>query len=219
MKEPLKNKLNKTLFHGTLEDRAIGIMFHGIDFSKLNDRADFGKGLYLTDSYALAEKTAITRCEGEKLAKGDACKPVILRVKVSNENFEKLNIKEFYGETNAWKRFICANRWHDGVGEAHPEYDNNVDAKYDIVIGLTADGKMGGLEKLIRQDGYNLSDSVIKDIIPFKTKYKKTFEGKEKEFPTKSYQISIHSNALIESCIDYEGYDIIELGKEDGDYE
>lgn len=40
----LREKLSKVLFHGTLMDRAANIVVDGIDFSKLNDRADFGKG-------------------------------------------------------------------------------------------------------------------------------------------------------------------------------
>ena len=67
MEAILKDKLSKVLFHGTLMDRAANIMLDGIDFNKLNDRADFGKGFYLTDSYALAEYTALTRYNQEDM--------------------------------------------------------------------------------------------------------------------------------------------------------
>ena len=51
-------------------DRAACIYDVGIDFNKLGDKADFGKGFYLTDSYALAEKTARLRYNQEVMSKG-----------------------------------------------------------------------------------------------------------------------------------------------------
>lgn len=81
----LRDKLSKVLFHGTLMDRAANIVLDGIDFSKLNDRADFGKGFYVTDSYALAENTAKLRYHQE----------LITRIKLQI-NYKKRSLIKFH---------------------------------------------------------------------------------------------------------------------------
>lgn len=132
---------------------------------------------------------------------------------------EKYHIKEFYGEDVSWKRFICCNRWYDGVISHNPNEDNNIDLRYDIVIGLTADGKMGQLGRLIKRDNYMFSDEFLKYLTPFRTKYSKIVNNKQKVFHTKAYQISIHNKIFLDSCIKYNGYDIIRIENEDGNYE
>lgn len=214
----LRDKLSKVLFHGTLMDRAANIVLDGIDFSKLNDRVDFGKGFYMTDSYALAQHTAITRYNQEVMQNRHAYPPVVLRVKISCGNLSQYNIKEFYGEDILWKRFICCNRWYQDIIKVFPDADNNIDSRYDIVIGLTADGKMSNLNRMIKTEGYALSDDFVSQIKPFKTCYTKMINNTLKVFDTKAYQISIHNKNLIKHCIKFKDYDII-TRKEDGDYE
>lgn len=215
----LKDKLAKVLFHGTLMDRASKIISDGIDFDKLNEKADFGKGFYLTDSYALAKQTALTRYNEEQQANDNASVPVVIRARIRCTNLLDYNIKEFYGENNDWKRFICCNRWYKNIIKYNPCADNNIDAKYDIVIGLTADGKMGQLGRLLKQDNYSLSDSFIKLLKPFKTTYTKIINGKIRKQETKAYQISFHNERFVNTCIEYGEYDIIRIKKEDGYYE
>ena len=219
MEAILKDKLSKVLFHGTLMDRAANILFDGIDFDKCNQRADFGKGFYLTDSYALAKNTAITRFNEEKQANGNAYPPVVIKLKIKCNDLSQYNIKEFYGEDVTWKKFICCNRWYKDVIKHNPETDSNIDLRYDIIIGLTADGKMGQLGRLIRQDDYNLSNNFLKYLKPFKTSYTKIINEKVHKYETKAYQISIHNQHILNHCIKYNGYDIIQLKKEDGYYE
>lgn len=210
----LKDKLSKVLFHGTLMDRAANIVIDGIDFNKLNDRADFGKGFYATDSYALAENTARLRYHQEKLRNGSSYPPVVMRIKVISRDIQAYNIKEFYGETDIWKKFICTNRWNQQVLGKFPHYDNNYDLKYDIIIGLTADGKMKNIDRLLRLDSYRLSKEFLKNISPYVTYYKDRNCNKLK--PTKAYQISFHNVHFINTCIRFMDYDIILIGKEDG---
>lgn len=210
----LKDKLSKVLFHGTLLDRALDIQIHGFDFSKLNSRADFGKGFYLTDSYALAETTATTRYYQAIQETGNASAPTVLKVKISCRNLANYKIKEFYGESVEWKRFVCTNRWANKVLKVHPEYDNNVDAKYDIVLGLTADGKFNNFNNLLAQDGYELSTGVIQTLKPFTVSYSKPNNISQKKI-TKAYQISLHNENFIKHCIKYKGCAIIETDKED----
>ena len=102
-------------------DRAANIILDGVDFNKLNYKADFGKGFYVTDSYALAKNTALTRYNQEKQANTTAYPPVVIRLKVKCLNISMYNIKEFYGEDNTWKRFVCCNRWYDKVINSSPK--------------------------------------------------------------------------------------------------
>ena len=200
-------------------NRAANIILDGVDFDKFNPRADFGKGFYLTDSYALAKNTALTRFHEEKQTNGSAFPPVVIRIKINCSDFSKYNVKEFYGEDVSWKRFVCCNRWFDKVIERNPNADNNIDSRYDIIIGLTADGKMGRLGRLIKKDNYNLSDDFVNYLTPFKTSYTQIIDGKLFKRETKAYQISIHNKQFIDSCIKCKSYDIIQLEKEDGYYE
>lgn len=216
MESILTDKLSKVLFHGTLMDRAENIINNGIDFGKLNPRADFGKGFYTTDSYALAENTAILRYNDEKQKYGASSIPVVLRLKISIRDYiTPILIKEFYGETLEWKRFVCTNRWYNKVSLSHPEYDHNYNGEYGIVIGLTADGKMKRITSAIKDDNYNLSNEFLKNVSPFQTYYMKTVNNKTQKVWTKAYQISFHDENFLKSCIIYKNYDIILLEKED----
>lgn len=214
----LKEKISKILFHGTLMDRAANILLDGFDFSKLNVRADFGKGFYVTDSYALARHTALTRYIQEKQSTGSAYPPVVIRVKVVCKNIEEYRIKEFYGETLQWKRFVCSNRWFDKIKNIYPHYEHNTDQRYDIVVGLTADGKISKLNRLLKKDNYKLSDEFVSRVKPFVTTYSKIIHKKKVQFETKAYQISFHNENFVKTCIKYKGYDII-LMQEDEYYE
>lgn len=219
MEKHLKDKLSKTLFHGTLKNRADNIIENGIDFAKLNDIADFGKGFYLTDSYALAQDTAITRFiqEIQLIGKDNASIPVVMRIKIKQSNSlrSKYSVKEFYGESIEWKKFICANRWKE-VLTADENLIHNQDLKYDIVIGLTADGKMPIMKKILKQDNFFITDDILGKLRPYITRYSKMIGNKIKHFTTKAYQISLHNQDLIKTCVVYKDYDIIRLKKEDG---
>ena len=219
MENDLKEKLNKVLFHGTLMDRAANIIIDGIDYTKLNDRADFGKGFYTTDSYALAKTTAITRYYEALQSSNNAYLPVVIKLKIVRKNILNYKIKEFYGDSLEWKRFICCDRWYNEVIKRHPEYDNNYHGKYDIVIGLTADGNLGKLGKLIKEDEYNLSNDCIKSLKPFITSFIKQIGNKTVKQNTKAYQISFHNKKLISDYIKFKDYNIIFLDKEDESYE
>lgn len=218
MKTTLKDKLSKILFHGTLMDRAESIRETGIDFTKLGDKADFAKGFYLTDSYALAENTAILRYNQESMVKDNPAIPVVMKFKLNKCNLEELTIKEFYGASDEWRRFICTNRWYDKILKRYPDYDHNIDRKYDIVIGLTADGKMRNVNTILKRNNYILTEDFLKNINPLMNSYFKYVNGKRIVKRTKSYQISIHNEEFLRSCIRYKGYDIIRLEKEDEHY-
>lgn len=220
MEALLRDKLSKVLFHGTLMDRADNIIKNGVDFSLLKPRADFGKGFYLTDSYALAKNTAIVRYNQEKMSNKTSYAPVVMKFNILRNDFDgEIHIKEFYGESIEWKKFVCTNRWNKNVLKLHPDYDNNIDMKYDIVIGLTADGKMGNINKLIKEDNYDLSNRFLRNINPIISEFTSYSNNKKIFRTTKSYQISFHNENFVKNCIKYKTYDIIMLDKEDKHYE
>lgn len=220
METILQDKLSKVLFHGTLMDRANNIIENGVDFSKFNSRADFAKGFYLTDSYALAKRTALSRHSQELMKHKNVSSSVIMKFSVQINKFDKeLSIKEFIGETLEWKKFVCTNRWYKKVLEYNPAFDNNIDSKYDIVIGLTADGKLANINKLIKEDKYNLSEEFLKNINPLLSEYSTFSNGRKKMHKTKSYQISFHNEEFVKQCLIYKDYDIIRDEKEGGHYE
>lgn len=220
MERLLSDKLTKTLFHGTLMDRAACIYNDGIDFNKLGDKADFGKGFYLTDSYALAEKTARLRYNQEKMSNGSSYPPVVIKFRlIKNWHWDNLNIKEFYGDSVEWRKFVCTNRWYDKILKKYPNCEHNTDRKYDIVIGLTADGKMKNINRRLKDNHYDLTEDFLKNINPIMSEYTKYINGKKIINKTKSYQISIHNESFLKSCIRYKDYDIIQLVKEGEHYE
>lgn len=215
MESILTDKLSKILFHGTLMNRAENIINNGIDFGKLNIHADFGKGFYVTDSYALAKNTALLRYKQELFKNSNVSAPVVLKLKLQNADYSKWEIKEFKGENLEWKKFICTNRWYEKVLNKHPDYDHNTNSQYDIVLGLTADGIMSDIGIKIKEDHYDLSTSFLKVIRPFKTTYMKTIWGQSVPFETKAYQISFHNKDFIDSCIRYKGYDILTIDEKE----
>lgn len=201
-------------------DRANNIINNGIDFNKLNNRADFGKGFYLTDSYALAKNTAKLRYEQDVMKYGaeETAVPVVMRFFLRKSKLEGCNIKEFKSDEQEWKEFVCCNRWYEKLNEGYPDYDNNVDKKYDVVIGLTADGNIGRLDRWLRTNNYVLSEEFWKKVKPLKTFFPKIINGRKIIKHTVAYQISFHNQEIINSCIKYIDYDIIST-KEDGNYE
>lgn len=103
--------------------------------------------------------------------------------------------------------------------EYNPAFYNNIDSKYDIVIGLTADGKLANINKLIKEDKYNLSEEFLKNINPLLSEYSTFSNGRKKMHKTKSYQISFHNEEFVKQCLIYKDYDIIRDEKEGEHYE
>lgn len=137
------------------------ILYHGsnfsidsIDLNKCRPFKDFGRGFYLTTIKEQAEKMAI------RVSKIYGANPVVSVFNYNSASNSQLIIKEFGGPTEEWARFVINNRNGDDSGI------NNLDNKYDIVVGPVADDD---LALLFRQ----FSNGMISiDILLNQMKYK-----------------------------------------------
>ena len=129
------------LYHGTIDRYAADIVAHGIDLSKSKPHLDFGPGFYTTPDFQFALETARSRANRYNSFRPEQ-KPVIpsvLTFECDDALFQSLNQKTFDKPDSSWGRFILANRCESHL--VHECFDHNIDAKYDIVFGPTADGK------------------------------------------------------------------------------
>ena len=139
------------------------ILYHGtncvvdkIDLNKCRPYKDFGRGFYLTTIKEQAEKMA------QRVSKIYGGKPVVNVFRYDSVVDKEINVKIFDAPTEEWARFVINNR--NGEKSAG---DNNLDNKYDIVIGPVANDD---LALLFRQfsNGMIEIDTLIREM-----KYKK----------------------------------------------
>lgn len=138
------------LYHGT------NCVIEKIDLDKCRPYKDFGKGFYLTTIKEQAEKMA------KRVSKIYGGQPVVNFFRYDSVVDNGINIKRFDSPTEEWARFVINNR--NGEKSAG---DNNLDNKYDIVIGPVANDD---LALLFRQfsNGMIEIDTLIREM-----KYKK----------------------------------------------
>lgn len=134
------------LYHGS------NVMIENVDFSRCRPFKDFGKGFYLTDIYAQAEKMAkrVSRIYGGA--------PYVTEFDF-DENALKdtaLNVRIFDAPTKEWAIFVInnRNRLFDNIKDGECNQDN----KYDLVIGPVANDD---LALLFRQFSGGLIDEEI----------------------------------------------------------
>lgn len=120
------------LYHGT------NAFFEKPDLSKCRPFKDFGKGFYLTPDLAVAKRMA-ERC----VERGDwqGAPKYVYTYEVDDPDLAALNVRRFEPVVDeSFARFVMANRQSRTKAT-----DHNRDNRYDIVIGLIADDKMGAL--------------------------------------------------------------------------
>jgi len=120
----LKKHINNTsvmVYHGTTS------LFDGIDVAKGKPYKDFGKGFYVTLTYAHAESLARRnkRLELERYER--RCDAYVYTYEMNLASFADFNVKEFTQADLEWMRFVLANR--RSRERAH---------HYDIIVGPTA---------------------------------------------------------------------------------
>lgn len=167
------------------------ILYHGsnteidvISLEKCMPYKDFGRGFYTSPIQEHAWKMAMRTVRISKI--GNPCLSVF--------NFDdtlfddtSLKIKQFIKPDKEWARFVINNRNHNFVEIQN--YDNNVDAKYDIVTGPVANDDIVALMDVF------LSGLISDDIL-----------AKELTFRDLSNQISFHSEKAISFLIKIEAY-------------
>lgn len=140
-----------TLYHGS------NIDIQNIDFKECKPNKDFGKGFYLTTIKEQAERMAlrVSRMFGEK--------PVVNIYSFDEAALYSadLNVRIFEKPSNEWARFVITNRNYKR--EENICGDNNIDNRYDIVVGPIANDD---LVLLFRQfsDGLITVETLVKEM-------------------------------------------------------
>ena len=139
------------VYHGTTLSHAIDICDNGIDLSKSNVHLDFGRGFYVTPDIEMAKNMAFRVSARERQVKNVF--PAVLCFEYT-QNLE-LNYKKFEYENIEWAKFILANRVSDKIAKELGLLDSNIDFRYDIIIGGTADGVVANIASDLRYGKIN----------------------------------------------------------------
>ena len=130
---------------------ARSIVDRGIDLSRSKRYLDFGSGFYTTPDFEFAKNTAVFRTEAYNSfarQKGRELRcPAVVVLEYNVPEEVVLQIKKFVEPSNAWGRFVIANRITDN--RFRKNVSHNFFHKYDCVIGPTADGRAGNIDTLI----------------------------------------------------------------------
>lgn len=176
------------LYHGTIHTSAADILLHGVLLSKSEAHLDFGVGFYTTPNPDFAWKTADFRVKRSRfLHPNVSVSPRVLVFEFDEEMAKGLHFRHFTAPDLPWAQFVVANRCENSL--IHATYDHNLDHKYDIVSGPTADGR-GTIAPLIEQvnnGAISLDDLDYRAIAPAKNS-------------TWGTQISFHTQAAL-GCI------------------
>ena len=141
------------------------ILYHGsntsideIDLEKCRPNKDFGQGFYTTSIFDQALKMA------RRVAKRFGGTPCVTSFQF-DENIlssSDLSIKRFITPDVNWAMFVMHNR----SGEINPNSDfiyNNLDGRYDIVIGPVANDDLSLIFRLFERRIINL-DMLIQEM-------------------------------------------------------
>lgn len=116
------------------------ILYHGsnldiqkIELSKCRPNKDFGQGFYLTTIKEQAIRMAqrVSRMFGRN---------AVLNVYEFDDSIlerNELNIRKFDSPSIEWAKFVITNR--NASRLKNPQEDNNIDNRFDVVIGPIAD--------------------------------------------------------------------------------
>lgn len=186
------------LYHGTMDRYAENIKNKGILLYKSKEFLDFSKGFYTSNDKRLAIKTAYT-VSGKNNAFGNPfAYPAIIQFQIDDNAFSTQNVKEFIGQSDEWKRFIINNRLGKDYIDFFKRTEHNIDSKYDIVIGETADGTIDSFIDSIKIGEREL-DARIYQFADFRKSLGK--------------QISFHTLSSV-SCLSYVCCSIMSLREE-----
>lgn len=137
------------VYHGTTLRSAFDIQNNGINLKKSKYYLDFGRGFYTTDNLKMAENMAKRASFFEEKYNNE--KNVFPTVIIFEyKEIPYLKYKKFECEDIDWAKFIMANRLTPNIAEKLGLTDSNIDLKYDVVIGGTADGQIARIASDLR---------------------------------------------------------------------
>lgn len=187
------------VYHGTMDRYAEDIQHNGILLTKSKEFLNFGKGFYTTPDFNFAFNTACLKANRNNEHGGVYANPAILKFEF-NEKVDGIIRKSFDGYNNEWKRFVLHNRLGVKYIEQYNLKGHNIDCKYDIVCGETADGDISSLILNIKRGNVEINNQIY-ELIDIK---------RPKIWGT---QVSFHTSKSL-TCINMVGCDIIRLEKE-----
>lgn len=139
--------MSESLYHGTDNKSKDDIINNGIVLDKNPRGGDFAVGFYLTPNLNSAKSMALRKSFSNQ-------KPSVIELTLVKNYTKKVKVKNFGNITTStsdneillWAQFIVNNRCgNDYINKISSKYgldDNNLDKRYDIVIGTTADGNV-----------------------------------------------------------------------------
>lgn len=141
------------LFHGTNELSQNNIVNSGIDVNLSKKCGDFGKGFYLTPELDSAKSIALRKSFQD-------IRPAVVELTLKKEYNNFVKVKSFGNLTLSssdkdileWAQFIVNNRCGiDYINKVAVRYgyeENNLDKRYDMVVGTIADGSITKVVRL-----------------------------------------------------------------------
>lgn len=139
--------MSEPLFHGTDNSSKDDIIINGINLN-INPRGgDFAVGFYLTPELKSASNMALRKSF-------NSMHPSVVELTLRKDYSNHCSVKDFgritkYSKNEdiiAWAQFIVNNRngkeYIKTIASVHGFEDNNLDKRYDIVVGTIADGNV-----------------------------------------------------------------------------
>lgn len=134
-------------------------LYHGsnvdvteIDLQRCRRGKDFGRGFYLSDDLAQAEKMAEITVGREECGR-----PTVMAYEFDEtllSGASELRVMRFFAYTEEWARFVLLNRKNRKDMQAHD---------FDIVYGPIADDKVGVQIRLFTQELITI-DTLVKEL-------------------------------------------------------
>lgn len=162
--------MSEPLFHGTDKTSKDDIINHGIKLD-INPRGgDFAIGFYLTPELRSASKMALRKSF-------NSMQPSVVELTLKKDYKNLCSIKDFGCITNSspdeviisWAQFIINNRngieYIRSVSASQGYEDNNLDKRYDIVIGTIADGSVTQIARRCRAEKRIVTIKEAKDFL------------------------------------------------------
>lgn len=179
--------MQRVWYHGTNESSAHNICEHGIDFTKSKKELDFGRGFYMTDDKNVAKKRAQTQTKKYNRIYRKKDKPAVVVITINIDMVNTYNIKRFDYCNEEWLYFILANRLsYEYVQQNCME--NNLDSKYDLVIGSIADSNVSEIASHIQNKDVAIEMVSVYDVL--------TEDGR-----TLGTQMSFHTEKALTSIV------------------
>lgn len=149
--------MSEPLYHGTDNSSKENIINNGINVNQNPKGGDFAVGFYLTPDLTSARNMALRKSYNNG-------SPSIVELTLNNDYKKAVSYKDFgvissnspEKDMLSWAQFIinnrCGKEYVESVSSVYGYGDNNLDKRYDIVIGSIADGSVSKLSRICKAE-------------------------------------------------------------------